>query len=112
MDEIDHMDESELDDIMKQNGTPRLKLTIWMMLDHVDGNEELDRIDVFTSIEFVQWTSIVIWMKLNDTHEMHDSNEMDSMGETKQNHVGELDDMNNHMDGSGPFGWTLSHGWM
>jgi hypothetical protein len=60
MDEIDHMDESELDDIMKQNGTPRLKLTIWMMLDHVDGNEELDRIDVFTSIEFVQWTSIVI----------------------------------------------------
>jgi hypothetical protein len=24
-------------------------------------------------------------MKLNDTHEMHDSNEMDSMGETKQN---------------------------
>jgi hypothetical protein len=24
-------------------------------------------------------------MKLNDMHEMHDSNEMDSMGETKQN---------------------------
>ncbi len=43
-------------------------------------------------------------MKLNGTHEMHDSNEMDSMGETKQNHVGELDDMINHMDGSGPYG--------
>jgi len=35
---------------------------------------------------------------------MHDSNEMDSMVETKQNHVGELDDMNNHMDGSGQYG--------
>lgn len=42
MDEIDHMDESELDDIMKQNGTLWLKLTTWMILDHVDGNEELD----------------------------------------------------------------------
>jgi hypothetical protein len=37
---------------------------------------------------------------------------MDSMVETKQNHVGELDDMNNHMDGSGQYGWTLSQGWM
>jgi hypothetical protein len=42
MDEIDHMDESELDDIMKQNGTLWLKLPTWMILDHVDGNEELD----------------------------------------------------------------------
>jgi hypothetical protein len=42
-------------------------------------------------------------MKLNDTHEMHDSNEMDCMGETKQNHVGELDHMNNYMDGF----WTI-----
>jgi cytochrome c oxidase subunit IV len=84
MDEIDHMDESELDDIMKQNGTLWLKLTTWMMLDHVnDANEELDRVDVFTLIEFVQWTRIIIWMKLNGTHEMHDSNEMDSMVETK-----------------------------
>jgi len=63
MDEIDHMDESEHDDIMKQNGTLWLKLMTWMILYHVDGNEELDRIHVFTSIEFVQWTSIVIWMK-------------------------------------------------
>ncbi len=39
MDEIDHMDESELDDIMKQNGTLWLKLMTWMMLDHVDGLE-------------------------------------------------------------------------
>jgi hypothetical protein len=54
------MDESELDDIMKLNGTLRLKLTTWMILDHVDGNEELDRIDVFKSIGYVQWTSIVI----------------------------------------------------
>jgi hypothetical protein len=43
-------------------------------------------------------------MKLNAMHEMHDSNEMDSMGETKQNHVGKLDDRINHMDGCGPYG--------
>jgi len=40
-------------------------------------------------------------MKLN---EMHDSNEWTSWGETKQNHMGELDDMINCMNGSGPYG--------